>query len=163
MCVCVCVCVCGGVVQKVLSLILKEEHSWKFLSWQHNTNFVKLWKSEWVFSSLIRSGSMLPLQKMLPYVFLSWWDVERFENLWINIILHKSKYTHTHTYIYIYTCVCGCLCVCVCVCACMCVCECYSTLESELPQKYKRFHRRRLRRWHSDTGKYTWPSRNSSA
>ena len=24
-------------------------------------------------------------------------------------------------------------------------------------------YRRRLRRWHSDTGKYTWPSRNSSA
>ena len=24
-------------------------------------------------------------------------------------------------------------------------------------------YRRRLRRWHSDTGKYTWPSRNTSA
>ena len=24
-------------------------------------------------------------------------------------------------------------------------------------------YRRRLRRWHSDTGKYTWPSRNTTA
>ena len=37
--------------------------------------------------------------------------------------------------------------------------------DEEKKQKISRNnnYRRRLRRWHSDTGKYTWPSRNTSA
>ena len=38
-----------SVVEKILSLIHKEEHFWIFLLWQHTTSFIKLEKSELVF------------------------------------------------------------------------------------------------------------------
>ena len=57
-------------IQKILSFTKKDVYHQKILLWQYPTTSQKTRKTNSDFSSFIRSGNVLPQQKVLLWIFI---------------------------------------------------------------------------------------------